>query len=351
MSANAVIKECGALQSAWAARNTQFKSWYELITMVDKLKEQKMESFCSNEPRTFFNLALHLLTPAVVSPRIPLDGLEPEDMADVNIWEKFLEDEFIKFERLSLARGRGGFIRELVSFLLATGWYSIFSMATENEIIAEAWNPAEVFPEYGDEGLIRCAHVYALPPRAIARKAALKGWKLTQNLLGTTTIKTYDYWVAEGADILNAIVIGNEEIKPLSLEPSLKKIPVYCSPVAGLPDRGTIVSGTAWKQNIGQSIMAVNTNVYAYTNKLFTFFMQLLRDTAQARWVEKSSGEPKIKPEDIFKRGAVFHLGMGESLESLPMPPIPIELRAILFDVASMRQKGSLPDVLYGGLQ
>ena len=79
--------------------------------------------------------------------------------------------------------------------------------------------------------------------------------------------------------------------------------------------------------------------------------MQLLRDTAQARWVEKSSGEPKIKPEDIFKRGAVFHLGMGESLESLPMPPIPIELRAILFDVATMRQKGSLPDALYGGVE
>jgi len=81
-----------------------------------------------------------------------------------------------------------------------------------------------------------------------------------------------------------------------------------------------------------------------------SFLMQLIRDTAQARWVEKGSGEPKVKPEDIFKRGAVFHLGMGEDLAPVPMPPIPIELRAALMDVSAMRQKGALPDVLFGGV-
>ena len=350
MSAQDITNACMELVSVWTTRNHQMREWYELLLMVDKLKEERMESFVSNEPRSFFNLALHLITASTIAPRIPLGEATPAEIADINAVEGFLHYVWSEKERLSLSRGRGGFLRELASFLLLTGWYSLFSLATDNEIIAEVWNPAEVYPEFNEEGLLRCAHVYSLTGRAARRKALVKGWKLTSTYPASASIKLCDYWTMENGRVENAIVLGNDEVKPLVEEPGLDKIPIYCSPIAGLPDRGTIIPGTEWKKHIGQSILATNSNIYTYTNKLMTFLMQLIRDTAQARWVEKSSGESKVKPEDIFKRGAVFHLGLGEDLSPVPMPPIPIEIRAAQIDVASMRQKGALPDVLFGGL-
>jgi len=350
MAASDIIKACSELVSIWTTRNSQFKEWYELVTMVDKLKEPQMESFVSNEPRSFYNLALHLLTASTIVPRIPIREATPEELSDINAVENFLRHTWQEKERLSLARGRGGFLRELTSFLLLTGWYSVISLATENDIIAEVWNPAEVYPEFSDEGLLRCAHVYTLSGRAANRKALAKGWKLTSRFPPTASVKLYDYWTIENGVVENGIVLGNDEVKPLQEEAGLSKIPIYCSPIAGLPDRGTIVTGHSWKKTIGQSILATNSNIYTYTNKLMTFLMQLIRDTAQARWIERSSGEPKVKPEDIFKRGALFHLGLGEDLTPVPTPPIPIELRAVLMDVAAMRQKGALPDALFGGV-
>lgn len=350
MLAQELIKECVGLQSAWTQRNMQFREWMELITMEDKLKEEKMESFVSNEPRTFYNLALHLLVPAIIAPRIPLEEVKPIDVESASQVENFLSMVFLKLERSSFLRGRGGFLRELVSFIIATGWYSVFSMPTDSDVIAEVWNPAEVFPEYDDSGLLRCAHVYSMPARAVRRKAQRKGWKLQQLPSGSTSVKVYDYWTFEN-EIENGIVVGTELVKPLTAEAGLQRSPIYVAPIAGLPDRGAILPGTDWTKHIGQSLLATDANIYGSTNKLFTFLMQLLRDTAQARWVEKSSGTGKVKPEDIFKRGAVFHLGLGESLDTLSTPPIPIELRTLMFDISAMRQKGSLPDVMYGSLQ
>lgn len=350
MAAQDIIAACSELMSAWAPRNAVFREWYELVTMVDKLKEPQMESFVSNEPRTFFNLALHLLVASTVIPRIPIEEATPEEIADINVIEGFLRKVFREKERLSLQRGRGGFMRELTSFLLLTGWYSVFSLVNDNEVIAEVWNPAEVYPEFSDEGLLRVAHVYSLTGRAANRKAASKGWKLSSAFLPNASVKLYDYWTSENGRIEHGIVLGNDEVVPLAEERGLDRIPIYCSPIAGLPDRGAIVTGTDWKKFIGQSILATNNYIYTYINKLMTFVMQLIRDTAQSRWVEKSAGGPKVNPEDIFKRGAVFHLGVGESLEPIPMPGIPVELRAALMDLAAMRQKGSLPDVLYGGI-
>lgn len=349
MLVSEITKACNDLQSFWTPRNSSFRDYYELITMVDKLKEEKMESFSSNEPRTFYNLALHLLTPAELHPRIPLEEVVPEDMADIAVVEKFLADAFLRIEKNSLSRGKGGFVRELVSLLLATGWYSVYSMVTDEGVVAEVWNPAEVFPEFSDDGLLRLAHIYSITGRALQRKAAIKGWKLQQSYSSSTSYKFYDYWTMETGEVQNAMVVGTELIKPLSFEPSFEALPIYCAPVAGLPDRGSIITGPEWKTHIGQSILATNSQIYTYTNKLFTFMMQLLRDTAQARWVEKSTGEAKVKPEDIFKRGAVFHLSLNETLEPVQMPVIPVELRALQFDVASMRQKGQVPDVLFGG--
>jgi len=346
MNANDIISSCNSLIGLWPGRQSQFEEWYSYILMEDKLYQRGMESFVSNEPVTFFNLALHLLSVAIC-PKIPYTKTLPDDMLDIKNIEDFLSSRIDDLEKLSMRRGRGGFIRELAGLLICTGWYSVFSIVTDTEIICEVWNPAEVFPEFSEDGLISCAHIYSISGRAAKRKAFLKGWKLTSTYQDTQSVTVYDYWTVDGKDIINAIVIGNDLVKSPSVE-RLPRIPIFTSPVAGLPDRGAI--NKDWQKQAGRSIIATNINIYDSINKLFTFLMQLIRDTAQSRWIEKSAGEGRVKPEDLFKRGALFHLGLNESLESLPTNPIPVELRTMLFDVGTQRQKGSLPDVMWGNV-
>lgn len=356
MNAQGIQTKCGQLYSVWNLRNYQFKEWYETITMVDKLKETNMESFVSNEPRTFYSLALHLLAPEELTFRIPLDKIAPEDINEVNAVEEFLASTWKRLERRSRLRGRESFLRELVSFLLITGWYSVFSVATQDEIVAEVWNPADVYPEFYDDGLLKCAHIYALTADSANCKVSARDWKVRNKFM--SAVKLYDYWEVVDQRIYHGIALGNDLVVPWAEEPTLDKIPIYCSPVAGLPDRGSLMTTTTtdfyladWRKTMGQGIVAANTNIFHYINKMMTFMMQLLRDTAQPRWIEKGTGEAKVKPEDIFKRGAVFHLGLNEDLAPLQSPAIPIELRAMLFDIAAMRQKGALPDALFGSIQ
>ncbi|KKK85952.1 hypothetical protein LCGC14_2768120, partial [marine sediment metagenome] len=102
-------------------------------------------------------------------------------------------------------------------------------------------------------------------------------------------------------------------------------MPIYVAPVGGLPDMGSLTEGMIptysstlklhtqevsterWKAELGQSIIATNEHIYRTWNKWWSFSLQLLRDTAQPRIFERSrSGKAIVKPEDVFRRGAIF---------------------------------------------
>jgi len=57
-----IIEDITELKRPWAARGRKFKEWYESLCLEDKLKAKDMESYVSNDPRTFFNMAHYLLT-------------------------------------------------------------------------------------------------------------------------------------------------------------------------------------------------------------------------------------------------------------------------------------------------
>lgn len=350
MSLAQVQERCKGLKNAWSARDSQFKEWYKLLLMENKLQQTGMESFVSNSPMTFFDMSLFLLVPKSVNIRIPLDDVPEESLADVDRTEKWVLDIWNKrLERKSLAAGRGGFVREISSFMLTTSWYVVFSMATEKEIVAEIWNPAEFYPIFGENTLIEGAHTFSMSVEAARQKAFEKGWpSLTLPTVGSVSM--YDYWKLSGGVVYNAIAVGDNYVKPLQPEPTLKKIPIYTSPVNGLPDRGLITDLSTAIKTIGRSIFESNKNMYDAINRMVTFYMQILRDTASPRWVGKTTSKGRIKQEDLFKRGALFELSLNEELNAMPMPAVPADVLAIIGSMKEMEQEGSLPRSLYGAV-
>ena len=348
-----VVRLCTDLKKVWRARDDAFQKTYKVLRLEDELKTRDMESFVSNDPRTYYNLALHLLTPDVVPHRIKEENIGGRvEIAQFTAVNKFLEGSWDKINRLNRRRGRQTWMRGFVGLLLATGWYSVWAYATDEGVMAEAWNPAEVYPDFGDEDLLSCAHIYRLPPRAVRRKLQIHpDWKYQDPDRINQPLDIYDYWyLDEAGAVRNVVVIGNQIAKADSDTP-FTTIPILVSPVGGLPDWGTITSGDDWKAEVGQSIVATNERVYRDYNKQMSFLQQLLRDTAQFRLVHRSEGGPEIDPDEVFRRGAIIKIGLQEELKKLEAGAVPVDVRTALFDIQGMIQRGALPWALYGNVQ
>lgn len=380
----AVIIRCNELRNFWTPRNDAMKRWYRLVEQVDELKTDRMESFVGNDPRSLYNLVLHLLDTTIPH------RVKDYDMADFEIaaavtevgkyFRKSWKDAQDNFRR---SNPRQGLMRTFISFLLATGWYAMFSIITDDgrRTYKEPWNPMEVYPMWdGMLGLDEVAHIYTASSKQAISMARASGWTFSspysqwQSMVGNK-ITIFDYWWTEIADdfpfskaIWNAVVIDRELVK--FERTRFKRIPVYTSPVGGLPDMGSLTEGPLptysstlklhtqeasvdrWKAEIGQSILATNENVYRAWNKWWTFSMQLLRDTAQPRIFERSrSGKAIVKPEDVFRRGAIFRGGPDDSVDFLSTPPIPLELRSTQLDLEAMMQRGGVSWAMHGTVQ
>lgn len=380
-NATKVICRCNELKTYWYARNEAMKRWYRLIEMVDELKTEKMESFVGNDPRALYNLVLHLLDTDIPH-RIKyydLTDLEAiRAVADVSRYFKTSwQDAKDTYRRSNPRQSLTG---TFIGFMLSTGWYAMISMNSDDgsRTFKEPWNPMEVFPMWDAMlGLNEVAHIYPVSSSQAINMAKRQGWNLGQpfhqwKAAAGGSITVYDYWWIEVADEFpfaqvawNSIVIDKVCVKYERTR--FKRIPIHTGPVGGLPDMGSLTEGVIptysstlkvqtqesasdrWKAEIGQAIVATNENVYRTWNKWWSYSLQLLRDTAQPRIFERSrSGKAIVKPEDVFRRGAIFRGGPEDSVEFVGTPPIPLELRSTQLDLEAMMQRGGVSWAMHG---
>jgi len=382
--ATSVIARCNELKEFWSPRDTKMRAWYRMIEMVDELKTEKMESFVGNDPRALFNLVLHLLDTDIPHRIKDYELVDLEAANAVASVSSFFRTAW-KDVHNTFRRGnpRQSLQRTSLGFMLATGWYAEFAIVSDDgkRCYAEPWNPIEVYPMWdGALGLDEVAHIYKISSKQAVAMARENGWKFRSaynqwRAAVGKDVTICDYWWTEIAEefpftklIYNAIVIDKELVK---FGPTrFRRMPIYVAPVGGLPDMGSLTEGALptysatlklqtqesnvdrWKAEIGQAIIATNENIYRAWNKWWSFSMQLLRDTAQPRIFERSrSGKSIVKPEDVFRRGAIFRGGPDDSVDFIGTPPIPLELRSTQLDLEAMMQRGGVSWSMYGSVQ
>ncbi len=354
LSSSEIITRTTALKTFWGKRDSKMKSWYEQLKMVDLLAQRNMESFVGNDPRTSFNLISSLLNQRIPH-RLPPNKLSIEQVRSAG--ELSLLFDVIWENIYAAYRQRGRYLqKDIIDYLLVTGWYSVFAAPTldGSAFVAEAWNPITVYPKWSNI-LAECAHIFTPGEAAIQHMVIRNGWKLQSTVSSNTVIR--DYWYAEqtAAQVIvhNSILIGNEQVKIDTVEPRFKRIPIFVFPIGGLPDTGDLSKrGETWKEEIGQSLLATNENIYKSINKWWTFMMQLLRDTAQARTFEKSTSAKKIVGEGEWdRRGGHFKLGPQDEVGFIQPPAIPVELRSIQLDLEAMKERGIPNATMLGSIQ
>jgi hypothetical protein len=342
-----VIRECNDLKSFWLERNNKFKEWWELLRLVDKLKQEGMESFVSSDPRASINLATQLLISKPIPHRVDQKYLPPEQIDKAEKINSLLQLAWNDIEKRYSGRGRRSWLRDLSIHIVGLGWYSVLSTIDDTGANAYIWHPAEVFPEWDDEQMIRCAHIYSISNDAVRIKASRNGWDRTKVPYGAGRYSLYDYWKIEDEAIWHCIVYGGNFLVRPTIE-SYSRIPIFVGAVGGLPDTGQLNSKT-WTADFGQSILAPSEPVYNNYNKQWTYRQQILRDTANPRWFERSrSGSPIMQEKDVFRRGAIFRGSPEDSIEPIGGAPIPVEARADSIDMEAMLQRSGPSWQLFG---
>lgn len=373
-SANAVIGRCNELRQFWSPRDEKMKVWYRLIRMVDELKTEKMESFVGNDPRAMFNLVLHMLDVDIPHRIEGIEGMSFEKQYELADFPDFFDTAWKDVEKRFRQTGpRQSLKRSMIGLLLSTGWYSCWSAIGDagDRAYFDLWNPIQVYPMWDMElGLAEVAHTFTITGRQAKSMQRRNNWPDIGAANGEQTV--HDYWWLEEETtfpfhlgVWNAIVVAGTLVK--FEHTRFSRIPIFVAPVGGLPDTGPLsegsglsttshnagafVKGDRWKEEIGQSIVATNENIYKAWNKWWTFSLQLLRDTAQPRIFERSrSGKNIVKPEDVFRRGAIFRGGGDDAVEFLATPPMPLELRTSQIDLEAMMQRGGVSWAMYGNV-
>ena len=351
MEEREIITDIGVLKNDWVTRNRKFREWYDMLTLKDNLKQEGLESVCANDPRTLYNLGHYLMTAGELHHIIPVSVDSPIELEKQAKCERALEYLWRGVDRKMSKGGRQSFLSELNFFILALGWYAgvVSFDDTEQKGIAVLWNPADTYPRYSDNEMVTCLHEYKLPITSAVRKAKTNGWSYNPTRKTGDVVLSDYYYLDENGKFINSILIDNKTVMG---ETSRDDAMLMVSPVGGFPDKGSIVPGDIdWTTRIGQSILETNKDIYAKQNRWLTFELQILRDTAQSKYIEYSQGDPKVQAEQLTKRGALFHFLPGEDLKTLDPSPIPLEMQAAIAAFDKQTQKGGFGDVLYGLLE
>ena len=335
----------------WQQRNKKFKEWYEFLLLIDKLSARGMESYVSNEPATFFQMAHYLLTKGELTHSIPIVAESATDLDTRARVHRGCQYMWHTIDRKRQLGGAQSYSSELCFYLLVLGWYStVFAFDNETGLLkAQIWSPAETYPIYANNQMTTCVHSYKITKDEAMLKAESNDWHYDPKGSRVGDVVLQDFFAKEGDIWQNMVIIDGQDVTGLVPRPEMA---VYAAPVGGYPDKGMLTpSGRDWRGYVGKGIFEINASVAASFNKWKSLVSQILRDTAQPITQEFSS-TPKATPEQLRERGALFNYAPGEAgLVRLPPASIPIEIQGSLFELRREMQKGSFNDAVFGMME
>jgi hypothetical protein len=333
------------LVNQWRPRNAKMKDWYDMIRLNDHLKQDGMESVISPDPRTSYNMALYLLTPRVWSFEYDKSGLNNEEIGIAGATEQALNRELSLAERKHRSGLFGTFLTRVMSNFLSTGWIAFASWPAEPWRY-EAWNPATVYPEYDNNGdMTEVARKYYVTAGAANSLINDEGWVVPAGKFTKGQHIRMLFKMIDGECYLG-VMVGQHVARPMS-PVGAPFIPVYMKPGGGLPDDGSLVN-EKWREEIGQAVVALVEDFQKNYDKMLTYMQQLLKDTANPKWVERVHGEGVLTPENIYKRGSIYTIEVGEDIFALQAQGAPVDLRGHSLDLKSQLGRAQFPDISFG---
>lgn len=347
-----VLREAKSLRDYWKPRNERALADREIINLVKPPARSDKIQWVSNEPKVFYDTATSLISSYPPRFRMPLTvNFLPEEKDKMNKAERFLLGIFRSLDARQMSRGQNYWLRELAWWTLS-GWFCVFKLARRNgdgvDFIADMWDPITCYPEWDSDGLVKFARVYEvdkLTAHGMLETWRMKGLDFDYHEKRGRTVEIVNYWNNDRGQVHNSIYVAGQPIKKLTKE-SFRKIPVEIGAI-GSPE-STSADYTVRK---GENIISANRDMYEYDNKMISLMATILAETAYPNIIGYSqTGAPVVRSENLKGYGDVVNLKIGEKIDLLKHAATPAEVNLLLAYTGKQKQKGSLPDVAYGGL-
>ena len=351
-----IIAKSDALRTYWLERDERIKSDRSILNLVKPTPVEGKIQWVSNEPKVFYDTAMSLLSSYPARFRLPLSkNYDAEEKTNMAKGERFITGIFRNLDDRQYARGNTFYLRELAYWVLS-GWYAVFNLVRKDadgntEFVSDFYDPLTVFPKWDENKMVELARIYTVSKtvaRAMAKTFKKKGldfiYKEPDGNEDIVTVR--NYWINDNGVVGNAILLNDNIIKKLTVEKKLKKIPIATGGI-GVPEK----ESAGWKRRFGESIIAADRDMYQYENSMASLMATIMAETAYPNMITKTqTGQPAVDGEDVSGYGSVIPLKLNESIELLKQAATPQEVAVLMGWVGKQRQKGSLPDVVYGGL-
>jgi hypothetical protein len=366
-----------AVKNTQGKRSDRRKVWKNLrdgidprkgIKPSDNVKRQWESRLHTNDPVTYFNLAKHMLGARPIKWMVPSESGDSEgELLSYGNAEDFVASMIHINDERRASIGEDRAQVATVDSGLEIGVACIYreSMIRDGnfEVIIDAIDPKNIYVRFDKYGIYEFVHEYDDDLDSLITQSEQKEtWNtsLLQGLraAGSTapqTVTVQDYWrreftVPQGTPVVyNAIMVGEKEIRPETVELSYESIPF---------DVG-FFNGKSFSTEDGErnmSILEPNAKVYTDTSdflgKLYTHMDEVLTAPIDEFTV---GGRPVSDPGDLDpdegRSVQPYDSARGEQgRRSVNINQVSPVVQYIYSDLQGQTQRGSVSHLLHGNL-
>tara|TARA_Y100000310_G_scaffold209135_2_gene209746 strand:+ start:1073 stop:2977 length:1905 start_codon:yes stop_codon:yes gene_type:complete len=323
-----------------------------------------MPNMMTAEPRAQFRLALDIMT--LRSPRytIMIHNQDAEEQERMNKSERFAMGVMREVDRVHRLTGGHHWERDKDWYILSGG-YAVFPLVQRGagghtEFRAALWDPMEVFPEYGEEGLRFVARVYYTDAQSVKVRAGRnKDWNRDAvfHLRDDERVEVINAFWLEEEGVFNSVIAHGTEMKRPTLEKIFgNEIPIVIGPSSGAPFRqfpgldSFARTDFDWSAAVWEGFLSNNRETFKDIDTLISYMAKIVKDNAQPLHIETTlTGMPKIRPQDIGRK-KVQTYQRGEDVRPVPPPTSPREREELLSYFLGLIQRNGLSFTAFGSL-
>lgn len=327
----------------------------------DEAQADDYETYTTNEPKTYFNKMVAIISSAVMTIRIPQSAKPKAEREIDNTKEQFIRGAFRSGDDWLKKRGMPEFIDQVASLAALRGFScgrAMFVKGKDRRVRFELmpWDPLSTFWEMGPNGL---RWICNRTMRSRAEIFAQYGDKTPEDLKPdeesasegqpVERFEVYDYY--DTTD--NAVGVDFKEgmwLKAPKKHGMKDRVPGWVVPVGAVPPIRTDEQHDDTDKDFGLGLYDAVRQTYNDFNETMSDAKTLVRRAVKGGYTLGSAGGRKGLEGNPAAEGTIVQLDstQNESLKPIEREEMPAETGVFLANVSGEMQRGSLPHSLFG---
>lgn len=306
-------------------------------------------SYTSNEPQTYSNKIMSLLSTGKMVPRIPHLGAKETDRRKYDKKERLVRGFFAAADLRLVAMLEPVLLDQLAFYVPIRGWYAVRALllnveevngVESTEVDITPFDPRHVYWGMGPKGVEWACNKTWLTPGEI-----WQWWGVEVEGAENEPLEVYDYYDNK----FNTVVTRLEAIKKPT-EHGYWKVPVAIGMVGITPRLKSEDKNEADWAAYGESVFYQNRSIYKNKNLILSIYLHLLLKNRDPAYTFKTPGAEGELEDDPNDPGRTHRLDTEDKLDMVEIPEVTKTVEQMFAITSGEGQRGGLPYSVFGEL-